>query len=339
MRIDGLLSCFYSNECFIRLLGTLRVTPFLRVIRCIGKNGEYYLARTKPEYFHIFGASGGAGVITTTTVICKFLIGVMKLPHFAESLLFGLNYAGSFLLIQCLGFRLATKQPSLLAVTLLRRTPSAWCSELIAISRSQVAATLGNFGFAICSMILFHCLYLGIVGTTFLSTETALYTFQSLNPFRSGTLAFAALTGVLLWISSLVSGWCSHKTRRHRLQAYAGGIGFNLSLAFLLCAVPVLGKVLGLPLDVRHFTLSSASLSLSVYTLGLKGAWNAELGQACFGIFMIGVLNFAVSFALSFFVALAAYPLRRRKVRPLYRKAWALFIGNPWSFLYPGNRH
>ena len=309
--------------------------PVLSVIRCIGKSGEHYLARTRPEYFQVFGAGGGAGVITTTTVVCKFLISVLSLPHFLETVLFGLNYAGSFLLIQCLGYRLATKQPSLLAVTLFRRNPSAWCGELMAVTRSQVAATLGNFGFVVFSMLLFHSLYLILLGHSFISQQTALHTFESLSPFRSGTLGYAAITGVLLWMASLVSGWCSHKARKSFLSAYAGGFGFNLSLAFLLCSVPILGKVTGLPIDVRHFTLSSGALALSVCTLGFKAAWNAGLGQACLGIFLIAVLNFSVSFALSLIVTLIAYPLRRRKMKPLFRKAWKLFVLNPWAFLYP----
>lgn len=307
--------------------------PILRVIRCIGKSGEHYLARTRPEYFYVFGAGGGAGVITTTTVVCKFLIGILSLPHFSETVLFALNYAGSFLLIQCLGYRLATKQPSLLAVTLLRGNSRTWCTELMAVTRSQFAATLGNFGFVVCSMFLFHRLYVGLFEKVFLSEETAMYTLKSLSPFRTGTLGFAALTGVFLWVASLVSGWCSHKAGK--MHPSAGGIGFNLSLAFLLSAVPIFGETFGISIDVRHFTLSSGALALSIYSLGFKAAWNAGLGQACFGIFMIAFLNFTVSFGLSFFVTLIAYPLRRRRMMPLYRKAWALFVVNPWVFLYP----
>ena len=42
----------------------------------------------------------------------------------------------------------------------------------------------------------------------------------------------------------------------------------------------MLGRGLGVPLDVRHFTLSSGQLAAAVTTLGLAQAWNSGLAQA-----------------------------------------------------------
>ena len=251
-------------------------------------------------------------MIVASTVVFKYLIIYLRLPLLAEASLFGLNYAGSFLLMQGLGFRLATKQPSLLAVTLLRRRRHRRTgTHLIAILRSQAAATAGNFSFVVLGALLFHITFTYSTGKFFLSDDAALHALDSLNPFYMSTLAYAALTGALLWLASLAAGWASHTVRRKHpggtAVKQAAGIGYNLSLAFLLCALPYVGKLFNIPLDVRHFTLSSGALALSVYTLGIHQAWHAGLGRALLGVIAIGFFNFFVSFLISLLVALGAF--------------------------------
>lgn len=307
-----------------------------RIMRCIGRNGEHYLARTRREYFRVLGAGGGAGTITAITVVCKFFIILLRLPLQAETLLFGLNYAASFLVMQGLGFRLATKQPALLAATLIRRAKTRSVkNQIIAITRSQVAATLGNFAFVVASMIC-----LSLIGSAWsqhevVSQEAAVHAIKSLDPFHSGTIPYAALTGALLWIASLVSGWAGQRTRRIRIMKSVASFGFNLSLAFLLSIVPYAGKSLGIPLDVRHFTLSSGSLTLAVCTIGIKNALQAGLLQAGLGIVFIGFLNFFVSFALSFLVACLTHGPNWRRLAPNIRDAAFSFAERPLHFLLP----
>ena len=45
------------------------------------------------------------------------------------------------------------------------------------------------------------------------------------------------------------------------------GFGGSTSLGFMLAMTPVMGKFFGLPLDVRHVTLSTGALTLSVAAL------------------------------------------------------------------------
>ncbi|MBI3556143.1 MAG: hypothetical protein HY074_07760 [Deltaproteobacteria bacterium] len=292
---------------------------FKRILRCVGRYGEYYLARTRQEYFRILSAGGGGGMIVASTVVFKYLIIYLRLPLLAEASLFGLNYAGSFLLMQGLGFRLATKQPSLLAVTLLRRRRNRCTrTHLARILRSQLAATAGNFGFVVLGALGFHVAFTRCTGKIFLSDDAAVHAMASLNPFHASTIGYAALTGGLLWLASLAAGWASHCARKGRPGAavikHWAGFGYNVSLAFLLCAVPYAGKLLSLPLDVRHFTLSSGALALSVYTLGFKAACQAGLGSALLGIIVIGFMNFFVSFLISLVVALGVYRISWRRL-------------------------
>ncbi len=292
---------------------------FKRILRCVGRYGEHYLARTRKEYFRILSAGSGGGAIVASTVVFKYLIIYLRLPLLAEASLFGLNYAGSFLLMQGLGFRLATKQPSLLAITLLRRRRHrcTW-THLRRILRSQLAATAGNFGFVILGALCFHITFTYSTGKLFLSDDAAVHAISSLDPFQFSTLAFAALTGALLWLASLAAGLASHTARKRRPGAavlkHAAGFGYNISLAFLLCVIPYVGKYFAVPLDVRHFTLSSGALALSVYTLGFKAAWLAGLGHAALGIIAIGFLNFFVSFLISLVVALGAFNISWRRL-------------------------
>lgn len=300
------------------------------MVRSIARNGEHYLARTRREFIEILRAGSGAGAITASTVVLKFAILWLKLPVLMEAALFGLNYAGSFLLMQSLGFRLATKQPALLAATLARRRfTRPMQSQIIAIARSQLAATLGNFALVVFSGILFHFSYLFFKGKAFLTGGAAGHALESLDPFRPLNLTFAALTGGLLWLASLVSGWTTDLGRQLRhshslktsspslfalvapLSRQAGGIGFNLSLAFFLCSFPLLGRLLGVSLDVRHFTLSSGTLALSLCTLGLKAVGTATVIRTCLGIILIGALNFGVSFILSLVAALSVLITRQ----------------------------
>ena len=55
------------------------------------------------------------------------------------------------------------------------------------------------------------------MGSPFLSAETADYAVKSLNPLRSGTIFFAALTGLILWLSSLAGGWIENSAVYHQL--------------------------------------------------------------------------------------------------------------------------
>jgi site-specific recombinase len=112
------------------------------------------------------------------------------------------------------------------------------------------------------------------------------------------------------------------------------GIGGNVSLGFLLGMTPVLGKFFGLPLDVRHVTLSTGAL---VFAGGALGTESLELGavSAGFGIAAIGALNFGVSFALALLVALRARDVNRFERMQLLRAVAARVRTHPREFLLP----
>jgi site-specific recombinase len=182
----------------------------------------------------------------------------------------------------------------------------------------------------------------------------------SFDPLGSGTIFFAAVTGVLLWVSSLAAGWFENwvvyrrlpeAIEHHRygkrvghqrmariarfLEREAAGFGGSIALGFLLGMIPVFAKFFGLPIDVRHITLSTGSLTLAMSSVGVQGVgWSAVL-SAVAGIAIIGLLNFGVSFALALIVALRARDVPRGERTTLAGAVVRRFFRRPLEFFYP----
>jgi site-specific recombinase len=361
-----------------------------KIIERAGETGEHYITTTRGEYFKMLLSAGGGGVLTAGTAAIKFLIGWAHFAPFVEGVLAASNYASSFLLMQLCGFTLATKQPSMTAAALaasLRAygnhvppsdagakardaeqsspgsAPNALANlvNLIArIMRSQLAAALGNIGLVIPTTIAFDHLYSQHYGHTFLDAETAHYVLHSLHPTESGTIFYAAFTGVLLWAASVCAGWLENwavyrripeAVAQHRYGRVLGrrtlaffsrglhknlsGIGGNTSLGLFLGMTPVLGKFFGLPLDVRHVTLSTGALTLALCALREPGVERAELVPAVLGIALIGVLNFGVSFVLALLVALRARQVARGDRLRLLGSVVVTFFRSPLQFVFP----
>jgi site-specific recombinase len=162
---------------------------------------------------------------------------------------------------------------------------------------------------------------------------------------------------VLLWLSSLGAGWLENwvtyrrlpdALRHHRMGArvfgkrrmeqladfvvnHTAGIGGNCTLGFLLGMTPIVGIMFGLPIDVRHITLSTGSLAFSGCALGIH---SITLG-ACIGIVIIGIMNFGVSFALALLVALRAKEVGNRERIGLAKMVFKRFLRHPLQFFYP----
>jgi site-specific recombinase len=340
-----------------------------KIIERAGHTGEHYITSSRKEWVKMLLSAGGGGVLTTGTAALKFLIGWAHLAPFAEGVLSACNYAGSFILMQLLGFTLATKQPSMTAAALagtLRESAgrpdlSALVAMIARITRSQLAAAIGNIGMVIPAAFAFDAVWRSRhEGASFLNPETAGYVLQSLHPTQSGTILYAALTGVLLWSSSIAAGWLENwatyrrlpeAIAEHRYGRYVGrgsmrwlagflrrniaGFGGNTTLGTLLAMTPVMGKFFGLPLDVRHVTLSTGALTLAICSLGVSPESTPLILPAMLGIAIIGCLNFGVSFWLALAVALRAREAKRSDRLRLVLSVLATFVRSPLQFVIP----
>ena len=119
------------------------------------------------------------------------------------------------------------------------------------------------------------------------------------------------------------------------LEREAAGFGGSIALGFLLGMVPVFARFFGLPIDVRHITLSTGSLTLAMSSLGIGGIGWTAIASAAIGIALIGLLNFGVSFALALVIALRARDVPRGESKTLPGAVLRRFLRRPGEFFYP----
>jgi site-specific recombinase len=335
-----------------------------KVIERAGHSGEHYVTANRKEYFKMFGSAAGGGALTAITVIFKFLTKWQHFAPFIDAFINVGNYAGCFVAMQFLGFTLATKQPSMtaakLAATIRETKGEHQLDDLVAliarISRSQFAAACGNVLTVIPVALLIDQLWLLSSGHHFVDNDSAAASIASFHPLHTPLILFAAITGVLLWLSSIGAGWLENwvtyrrlpdAIRYHRTGAkvlgkarldkiadgvvhHSAGVGGSVSLGFLLGMVPFLGVVLGLPISVAHITLSTGSLTFSTAALGAGALSPGPI----IGIAIIGLLNFGVSFALALWIALRAREVTGRGLN-LGVMVFKRFLRHPLQFFYP----
>ena len=339
-----------------------------KIVERTGKTGEHYVAASRPEYRHIWLAAAGGGLLTVFTAAFKTLVHEWHLAAFPEGFLYGLNYAVSFLLMQAFGLILATKQPAMTAAALaqiMRETTGDDREERIAaffarLASSQLAAALANVLVVSAGAAAFVAGWAALAGRPWVDEQTARETFLVLSPLDSGTVFFAALTGVLLWLGSVAGGWFENWSTYHRLPEgiarhplgrvlgtdrmrraadalarNASGWATNVALGFLLGFAPAIGRFFGIPFDVRHVTLSTGQLGLAASSLG--EGWFAEGAflRGLAGIGVMFVLNLSVAFSLSLLNAARAYEMPPGELAGVLGHVFRRAVRRPLDFVGP----
>jgi site-specific recombinase len=339
-----------------------------KIVEWAGKTGEHYISSNRGEYAQMWKAALGGGLLTVGTAAIKLMVTHRGLPPFVEGFLAGLNYAVSFVLMQNFHLALATKQPSMTGATLARIIQdcrdTSRVDELITyvqrIFRTQLAAALGNILAVAAGAVVFSILWKLVAGEPFLPVDTADYAVKSLNPLHSGTIFYAALTGVILWLSSLAGGWIENWAVYHQLPKVIAehrwgttlkpetllqlsdsfskniaGWGGSIVLGFMLGMTPVVGHFFGLPLDVRHVTLSTGTMALGIASRGPEVLGRGALLWAGLGIAVTFVLNLSVSFYLALRLALRAQDVSPSDHLDILRNLWLQFRATPRAFFFP----
>ena len=365
--IGSLIRDVHDHRSALALLRQNFELAARKVVERSAETGEHYITRDRAEYRDMVRRASGGGAVLAVTTYVKFAFASLHWPPFFDGLLASVNYAASFVFIQFAGLTVATKQPAMTAPALAARMRNlddrakmeAFVDEVANLVRSQSASIFGNV------FVVFPVAYL--LGAALLATHEipvdankAAKTVDSLSVLGPSAL-FAAFTGVLLWFSSVLAGWVDnwfHYRRlgpaiaAHRRLAYAfgpstmqrvagfldreiAGLTANISLGFLLGSVPVFFAFYGLPVEVRHVTLSSGQLAATVVVLGWGIAATASFWLAVAGIALIGVLNVGVSFALALNVAIQARDVEGTRRRSVYRAILRRMLREPASFLFP----
>jgi site-specific recombinase len=339
-----------------------------KTVERTGHGGEHYIAHDRQEYWRMWRAAIGGGILTVFTAAIKLHIIGQSWPPFVEAVLVGTTYAASFILLLVFGLALATKQPSMTGATLaniIRRNRGNARRDKItefaaSISRTQFAAALGNI-IAVCSgAVIFDQLWRRAFHEPYLPTQQAEHIYHSLRPLGSPTAIDAVLTGIILWLAGLIGGWCENLAVYHHVPAaiaqhpVGNRIGFrrmqrlaywfdrniapwsaSIALGYLMGFAPVISKFFGLPLDIRHVTLNTGMFAFSAAHYGSSAFREPWLYTAVGGIAIMFVLNLGVSFGIASYVALRAYDVRREEHLSILRYVLKQIVRSPWRFLAP----
>jgi len=332
------------------------------------ETGEHYITRNRAEYRAMLRNAAGGGALTAVTTLLKFVVLGLGLSAFWSGFWAGVVYAASFVAIQLLHFTLATKQPAMTAPAMAAKLkditdPTAlegFVDEVTHLVRSQVAAVLGNVAVVFPLVVLLSLALQGATGRPMIDAAKAQHVFASLALWGPSAL-FAAFTGTLLFASSLIAGWVENWFVFHRLdsaiawnpriiarlgqaraqrwaawwRANISGLAANVSLGMMLGLVPALLAFFGLPIEVRHITLSTGQLAAAVGNLGLGVMASSPFWLCVIGVLGTGALNLGVSFYLAFKVALRSRGIKLDDQRRVLGAIWQRLRSAPRSFFLP----
>ncbi|MBA3696268.1 MAG: site-specific recombinase, partial [Methylotenera sp.] len=341
----------------------------LRVTENASRTGEHYITENRGEYFALMRSAMGAGVIIGFMAMFKLILAKMHFAALTEAILFSLNYGLGFVLIHILHFTVATKQPAMTAAAIAASIDAAdskskEMDNLIAIiantTRSQAVAIFGNVVIVIpVAMLIAICFYV-FTGEHFVTSEKAESLILSIDPLRSGMVFYAAIAGVCLFLSGLIAGyhdniaiynkipqrlraikWLQKLLGISRLERVAnyvennlGALAGNFYFGCLLGGMSGLGVLLGLPIDIRHITFSSAFVGFSAVGLDFFLNWRTVLYIAL-GLVLIGFINLTVSFGLALFVAMKSRKARFKQWRVFIRNLATRLNQHPGEFIMP----
>lgn len=330
--------------------------------------GEHYITFGRREYRDMFLSAAGGGFIVSFMVIIKLFLHHAHLPPLWEGLAYSLNYAVGFVVVQLLGFTIATKQPAMTAAYIAgsldgaegKRDYVRFAAVIAAVMRSQIVSFAGNlllvFPFALLWIYL-----IGLVGGAhFITGHPADKMLQDISPIRSFAALHAAFAGFFLFMAGLISGFGDNKVivsriglrlqhhpwlirhmhpgRLMRLSSYLehnlGGLVGNIAVGFMLGMTAIIGHITGLPLDIRHVTFSMGNFALGIYGEHFHIA-TRTLISCLSGLAVIGFVNFLVSFWLALFVAMRSRGLYFRNYPDLIRSVWKYFRKHPTEFFWP----
>ena len=341
----------------------------LRITEHASETGEHYVTDDRPQWWHMLRVAGGAGVIVGAMALLKVFIAKAHLAPLWETLAICLNYGLGFVLIHLLHFTVATKQPAMTAALLAARldqedaTPAgaARLADLfVRTVRTQVVAIVGNVVLAVPTALLILFALRAVTGQSPVPEPKALHMLAELHPWASWALLHAAIAGVCLFLSGVISGYydnlcvfgrvgarlAAHPAllrmlgvaRTARLGRYIehnlGALLGNLAFGFMLGGVGFIGFLTGLPIDIRHVAFASAN---TAYALGTLQGHEPESAAALavVGVVLVGAVNVAVSYGLAFATAFRARHVRYERAGLVLRLVFKRLIRRPQDFVWP----
>jgi site-specific recombinase len=336
------------------------------------KTGEHYITESRNEYFKMFKTALGGGFIVGILCIIKVLLSKADTSFFGHAFLYSMNYAIGFIAIYLLGFTLATKQPAMTASALIKALEEgvlkkgkdtekykAFAILFARVFRSQFIAFVGNviMAFPVSLLgiwLIDHFLHYNIAATKW---ESLLI---DLSPIHSLAIFHAAIAGVFLFLSGIITGSVANRDKHNQVyfritehpflkrnlgktktlklaklyEKRWAGIISNFWFGVFMGSTASIGLFLGLNLDIRHITFGSGNLALALYGANYEVS-DAMLFWGIFGIGIIGLVNFMVSFSLSMGLAFRSRAISLFELRFVTVSIWNHFKSSPISFFFP----
>lgn len=336
------------------------------------KTGEHYITESRSEYFSMLKAAVGGGFIVGILCILKILFSKIETSAFGHAFYYSLNYSLGFIAIYLMGYTLATKQPAMTAATLTKALESGMkkqnnsenkhgsFAQLFArLFRSQFIAFVGNvfMAFPVAMLGIWLIDYLLDYNIAFEKSSKLLY---DLSPVHSAALFHAAIAGVFLFLSGIISGNVSNRNKHNQVyfrikehpvlkqnlgivrtnaiakwfENHWPGVVSNGWFGVFLGSTASLGIFLGLNLDIRHITFAAGNFALGLYGADFFVDWPTII-WGIIGIGLIGFVNFIVSFSLSLGLAFRSRNIPLSELKLLFSATWAYFKKRPTAFFFP----
>lgn len=366
----------YKNDIRSFLRDSIQSVSY-EITQHTATTGEKYITDGKKEYLKMLKASLGGGFIVGFLCIFKALLSKVDTSAFGYAFLYSMNYAVGFIAIYLLHYTLATKQPAMTATTIIRAIEkglrkdndtadkhSAFADLFARLFRSQFIAFIGNIvmAFPVALALVWGIdmlLGINIVGG---------YKWQTLlndaNPTQTPVIFHAAIAGVFLFLSGIISGNISNSYKHNRIyyriaenpflkrtfgtkkakklskwmEKKWAGVASNFWFGVFMGTTASIGYFLGLNLDIRHITFVSGNIAMGAY--GADFVLEPSIWFWCFtGLVVVGFVNFIVSFSLSLLLAFRSRNLKWTEIFPLNRAIWSYFKKHPMRFFFPPKYH
>lgn len=340
------------------------------------RTGEHYITNSRKEYFKMFRTACGGGLIVAFLCVFKILLSKIETSDLGYAFLYSMNYALGFIVIYLLGFTLATKQPAMTASALISaleqgtKTKSASVSSkyksfavfFARVFRSQFIAFVGNVIMVFPAALLL----IWLIDVSFnynIAHEKWPALLTDLSPIHSPAVFHSAIAGFFLFISGIIAGSIANRDKHnsvyYRIQEHpllkktlgkertnkiakiyekkwAGTIS-NFWFGVFMGTTASIGLFIGLNLDIRHITFAGGNLALGLY----GGDFDIPTSMIVWGIFgigVIGLINFLVSFSLSLSLAFRSRNIPLLELRLVVISIWNFFKERPSAFFFPPKR-
>ncbi len=361
----------YYNSGKSKILGYLNKATQLmarEISHNIGQKGEKYITKNSKEYWAMFRTALGGGFIVALACIIKLHFSGMATSIFINAVLYSLNYAFAFIAIYLLHFTLATKQPAMTAARLAQvieadikqKNRFEQLAIIVArVFRSQFIAFAGNAIMAFMGALGLVALWGYFFGFN-IPDYKAEQLITELSVTKSPALLHAAIAGIFLFYSGIISGRIYNRTKyrrvpdrinehpmlklfmksgwRKKLSDYyernMGSIAGNFWFGVFMGSTASVGLILGLNLDIRHITFAAGNFGLGLYAMDYQMSWQVIV-MSIVGIGLIGLINFIVSFTLSLLLALRSRGVPFASLLTIFKAVRKYFFKKPHYFFYP----